>query len=130
MSDSGPDADEVLRLHELLCTAEDPTAPARMAELLLPALRRRFSGTRLADPHTVESLIGLSIARYLADPDRWKPDRAPLLAYLYRDVGGDVINERDSQARLRRHEEPNSAAVELAGVDRNLNGCASYCTSL
>lgn len=90
-----------------------------MAELLLPALKRRFSGTKLADP--LESLIGLSIARYLADPDRWKPDRAPLLAYLYRDVGGDVLNERDSRARLRRHEEPTSAAVEVAGVDRNLN---------
>lgn len=121
MTDTDPDAVELLRLHQLLCAGEDPTAPARMAELLLPALKRRFSATRLADPHTVESLIGLSIARYLADPDRWKPELAPLLAYLYRDVGGDVLNERDSRARLRRHEEPNSAAVELAGADRNLN---------
>lgn len=121
MTDADPDAVELLRLHELLCAGEDLTAPARMAELLLPALKRRFSGTKLADPHAVDSLVGLSIARYLADPDRWKPDRSPLLAYLYRDVGGDVLNERDSRARLRRHEEPNSAAVELAGADRNLN---------
>lgn len=119
MNDTDPEAGELLRLHEQLCDGEDPTAPARMAELLIPGLRRRFSGTRLADPHEVDSLIGLSVARYLDDPSRWQPDRGPLLAYLWRDVDGDVTNERDSRARLRRHEEPDSAAVELVGADRN-----------
>lgn len=119
MSDSDPDPDELLSLHQLLITEEDPTAPARMAELLLPALKRRFAGTRLPDPHDVESLIGWSIARYVTEPSRWRPQQAPLLAFLYQDVNGDIVNERDRRARLRRHEEPDSAVVELVGADRN-----------
>jgi hypothetical protein len=119
MSDTDPDADELLRLHELLIAEIDPTAPACMAELLLPALKRRFAGARLPDPHDVESLIGWSIARYVAEPTRWQPQQAPLLAFLYQDVNGDIVNERDRRARLRRHEEPDSAVVELVGADRN-----------
>jgi RNA polymerase sigma-70 factor (ECF subfamily) len=118
---SEPDPTELQRLHEALVAGTDPTAPARMADLLLPALERRFARTQLPDPHSVSSLIGLSIARYLADPSRWQPERAPLLAFLWQDVSGDVKNERDSRARLRRHEEPDSVAVELVGADRNLD---------
>lgn len=121
MSGPDPDPGELERLHQVLQAGADPTASARMAELLLPALRRRFAGTKLADPHAVGSLIGLSITRYLAEPTRWQPERGPLLAFLWQDVSGDVTNERDSRARLRRHEEPDSAAVELLGADRNLS---------
>lgn len=118
---SDPDPGDLRRLHDALADGSDPTAPARLAELLMPALRRRFASTRLPDPHTLESLIGLSVARYLAEPDRWQPGRGPLLAFLYQDVNGDVKNERDSRARLRRHELPDSAAVEYVGADRNLD---------
>jgi hypothetical protein len=116
-----PDPAELCELHEALVAGEDPTVPARLAELLLPALRRRFASTRMPDPHSVESLIGLSIARYLATPSRYRPERGPLLAYLWQDVAGDVKNERDSRTRLRQHESPDSAAVELGTTDRNLS---------
>lgn len=121
MSAADPDPAELRRLHEALVSADDPTAPSRLAELLLPPLRRRFASTRMPDPHSLESLIGLSIARYLADPTRWQPQHGPLLGYLWQDVNGDVKNERGSRARLRQHESPDSAAVELGAVDRNLS---------
>jgi DNA-directed RNA polymerase specialized sigma24 family protein len=116
-----PDPAELRRLHEALVADEDPTVPARLAELLLPALRRRFASTRMSDPHSVESLIGQSIARYLNEPGRYRPERGPLLAYLWQDVAGDVKNEWDSHTRLRQHESPDSAAVELGTADRNLS---------
>jgi hypothetical protein len=116
-----PGQAELRELHEELVAGEDPTVPARLAELLLPALRRRFASTMTPDPHSVESLIGLSIARYLNEPERYRPERGPLLAYLWRDVAGDVKNEWDSRARLRQHESPDSAAVELSTADRNLS---------
>jgi hypothetical protein len=120
-SESDPDPAELRELHEALLTGEDPTVPARLAEMLLPALRRRFASTRTSDEHTVESLVGWSIARYLNEPWRYRPERAPLLAYLWRDVAGDLKNEWDSHARLRQHESPDSAAVELGTADRNLS---------
>lgn len=121
MSDPDPDPGDLQLLHEALLAGADPTAPARMAELLMPALHRRFSGRELPDPHAVTSLVGLSIARYLAKPARWRPERGPLLAFLWQDVAGDIKNERDSRARLRQHELPDSAAVELFATDQNLS---------
>lgn len=97
----------------------DPTAPARLADVLLPALRRRSMSVRTSDPHTLNSLIGLSIARYLADPSRYRPERGPLLAYLWQDVMGDLKNEWESAARVRKHELPNTEVVELDTADRN-----------
>jgi hypothetical protein len=114
-----PQQDELLRLHTQLCAGEDPTASARLAELLLPALRRRFRSTRAADPHTIDSLINLSIARYLRDPGRYEPARGPLLAFLYRDVEGDRKNELASLASRRAHELPDSEAVDVASAGRN-----------
>lgn len=116
-----PDPARLRELHEAVTAGEDPTAPAQMAELLLPALRRRFASTPMSDPHSVESLIGLSVARYLAEPERYQPERGPLLAWLWQDVAGDLRNEWDARARLRLHESPGSDVVELGSDDRNLS---------
>jgi hypothetical protein len=92
-----------------------------MAELLLPALRRRFASAPSSDPDSAESLIGLSIARYLAEPERYRPERGPLLAYLWQDVTGDLRNEWHAHARHRLYESPGSDVVELSSDDRNLS---------
>jgi|SRR5215475_5243974 len=118
---SEPDQAELRRLHDELCTGEDPTVPARLAELLLPALQRRFRRVPGADPHSLESLIGLSIARYLNDPHRYRPDKGPLLAYLWKDIEGDRRNELASRGARRSHEVPDTAAVEVEAGDRNLS---------
>lgn len=116
-----PDPAELRELHEAVLAGEDPTAPARMAVILLAALRRRFSRTRMPDPDAVESLIDLCIASYLKEPWHYEPARGPLLAYLWRDVAGDVKNEQESSARIRQHETPSNAVFELGAPDRNLN---------
>ena len=115
-----PDQVEFLQLHSGLCAGEDPTVPARLAELLLPALLRRFRNAAGTDRHAVDSLVGLSIARYLRDPARYNPARGPLLAFLWRDVDGDRKNELASRASLRTHERPDSDTVEVERDDRNL----------
>lgn len=97
-----PSQDELAALHDALL-AGDRTASARLAELLLPALRRRFAGRRELDPADVESLIGQSITNYVLDPARYDPARGPLLPYLYRDVDGDIRNE--IAKRMRRPQE-------------------------
>lgn len=116
-----PTQEALLDLHAALVAGDDPTASARLAELLLPALQRRFRSTSMPDPHSVDSLIGLSIARYLAEPTRYRPERGPLLGYLWQDVAGDVKNERESRTRLRKHESPDRDSIELVGHDRNLS---------
>jgi len=115
-----PEQVDLLRLHVELCAGEDPTVPARLAELLLPALRRRFRSAPAADPHAIESLIDLSIARYLRDPARYEPTRGPLLAFLYRDVEGDRKNELASLGSRRAHELPDSEVVDVSADRRNL----------
>jgi hypothetical protein len=116
-----PSQAELLALHEVLVAGRDPTTSARLAELLLPALRRRFRGATMPDPHSADSLVGLSIARYLSEPDRYDAERGPLLAYLWQDVAGDLKNEWASRSRLRRHEAPASDDVELTEPARNLS---------
>lgn len=114
-----PGQEDLLRLHEALCDREDPTAPARMAELLLPAMRRRFQNAQLFDRHEVDSLIGLSIARYVDRPESYDPARSPLLAYLWRDIEGDR-KHAISSATTRARKVPKWAVLELAPTGRNL----------
>jgi len=116
-----PTAGELLALHEALVDGGDPTVPARLAKLLLPALERRFRNVSGPDVHTVESLIGLSVARYLSDPGRYQPDRGPLLAFLWQDVRGDVRNEWTAQYTRRGRETPTDEGLEVVPSDRNLS---------
>jgi hypothetical protein len=116
-----PSQAELLTLHEALVAGRDPTVPARLAELLLPALRRRFRTVPVPDPHSADSLAGQSIATYLSEPERYDPERGPLLAYLWRDVAGDLKNEWKHASRRRGHETPASDTVELREPARNLS---------
>jgi hypothetical protein len=111
----------LLELHRAL-SAGDPTAPARLADLLLLPLtkRTRVSG---ADAHRIESACGLALARYFQEPHRYDPDRGPLLAWLVQDARGDVLNELASSAA--RHERlegdrPGGEVVELRPGERNV----------
>lgn len=92
---------------------------AILAALLLPALKRRFRRWSNLDPHVVESLIGERVAAYLFEPERYDPDKSPLLAYLWQDINGDLRNELSAQARRREREVPDSPSVELFDRERN-----------
>lgn len=98
MPEASPSQEQLLALHHALL-AGDVTAPARLAELLLPALVRRLAGRREVDRAEIESIVGTSIATYLRHPDRYDATRAPLLAYLYQDALGDIRNEGAKPAR-------------------------------
>lgn len=108
MPEASPSQEQLLALHRALLDG-DVTASSRLAELLLPALLRRFVGRRDVDRTEVESTVGLSIARYLRDPGRYDPARAPLLAYLYQDALGDIRNE--VAKRVRRPEDATEDGV-------------------
>ncbi|MGH3320501.1 MAG: hypothetical protein ACRDN9_10025 [Streptosporangiaceae bacterium] len=117
MADADPSQEELRALHEALL-AGDPTASATAATLLLPALRRRFAGRHDLDRADIDSLVGLSIAAYIAEPERYDPDKGPLLPYLYRDVDGDIGNE--VAKRARRPETPrDTELLELKAVHGN-----------
>jgi DNA-directed RNA polymerase specialized sigma24 family protein len=93
-----PGQEALLVLHEALLGG-DIAARVRLAELLLPAMRRRFANRRDLEHDEIDSIIGNCIATYLSAPDAYDRARAPLLAYLYRDIDGDVRNEVAKRSR-------------------------------
>jgi hypothetical protein len=103
MADLDPSQADLLVLHEALLGG-DNAARIKLAELLLPALRRRFANRRELERDDIDSVVGLSITTYLSAPGQYDPARAPLLVYLYRDVDGDIRNEAAKQ--MRRPEMP------------------------
>jgi len=115
---SEPTPEQLMRLHEALLHG-DRSGSEHLAALLFGALKRRFRREQAPDAHTIDSLIGLSIARYLSDPGRYRPERAPLLAYLWQDVKGDLRNEWASDANRRGREIPTDDWLEVGAPGRN-----------
>lgn len=100
-----PSDEELIELHfELL--AGDPTAPAVLAAKLLPALSRRFLQESRWDSivEPVQSLIGKSVAEYLANPHRYDSTRGALLPWLYMDIRGDIANAKAKDRRRSRRQ--------------------------
>lgn len=129
-----PTSEELDELHAALVLDADPTVPAKIAELLVDPLRRRFRRFRGLDWDTIDSTIGLSVARYLREPSRFDPERGGLLPFLWQDIRGDLLNEverctvpvadREKQAgseppRRQRREIPDSDAIEVGQDRRN-----------
>jgi hypothetical protein len=131
---SDPTNEELVELHAALVLGADPTVPAKLAELLVDPLRRRFRRFRALDWDTVDSTIGLSIARYLREPSRFDPERGGLLPFLWQDIQGDLLNEVERRTvpvadhhvweasgsrRRQRREIPNSDELEVERDRRN-----------
>lgn len=115
-----PPGAELHALHQRLL-AGDVTAPRELAERLVPLLRRRLGQLErtVEDPAVVRSAIGLVIAKYLGDPERFDPGRGGLVGYLAMEARGDVLNELDALRRRRRHERPVDNLVELERPGRD-----------
>jgi hypothetical protein len=117
MPEASPSQEQLLTLHRALL-AGDVTASVRLAELLLPALSGRFAGRRELDRAEVESIVGMTIATYLSQPERYDAARAPLLAYLYQDALGDIRNEAAKRVR-RREDATDDDVLELVPARGN-----------
>lgn len=119
---SGTADDELLALHQALLDG-DVTAPARLAEQLLPLLvaKLRPAWTELTDPQILESAIGFSVAKYLRNPETYDPGGKSLMNYLAMDVGGDVKNELKKRRPIAVSDEVlEQELVEVGIRDRNL----------
>jgi len=92
-----------------------------LAERVIPLLRNRLAGLErsVGDSHLVPSVVGLVVAKYLRDPERFDPSRGGLAAYLAMEAHGDVLNELEARRRRRTHELPVADPVELEPSSRD-----------
>jgi len=111
---------ELGRLHARLLSG-DVVAPTELAERIVPLLRRRLERLERSagDPHLVPSVIGLVVAKYLREPERFNPARGGLVAYLSMEARSDVLNELEARRRRRARELPVADPVELASSSRD-----------
>ncbi len=120
-SPGDPDLDRERDLHRRLL-AGNPAAPSVLAaaylEPLTIRLRRRFPRV---DPHLVETAAIDSVLNLAERPERYKPARSGLFAYLYMDASGDLRNALKSE---RRHEVRRTPLEHLLGDRRRLEAVA------
>lgn len=112
-----PNGDDYGELHEALLRRE-PTAAARLAERLVPALRARFSGREAIarDPHGVTEAIDEVIIAYLSEPTRFDSTRGlDLVGYLAMAVRGDLANAQRSANRDRARRADFDVELALEG---------------
>ncbi|HEV8650184.1 MAG TPA: hypothetical protein VG276_12430 [Actinomycetes bacterium] len=105
---------ELRKLHERLLS-DDVVAPRDLAERVVPLVRNRLAQLErsVGDPHLVPSVIGLVVAKYLREPQRFEPARGGLIAYLAMEARSDVLNELEARRRRRTRELPVADPVEL-----------------
>jgi RNA polymerase sigma-70 factor, ECF subfamily len=110
--------DELLALHRRLLEG-DPTVSSELARKLLPRVEKRLVGSFVksgGDLAEVASQVGLAIAQYLSEPERFDPSRAGLVVYLAMVARSDLLNELEARRREREREH---RAVELTLSARN-----------
>jgi DNA-directed RNA polymerase specialized sigma24 family protein len=75
---------------------------AEVCEVFLPVLKKSLElhFHHVHDPHLMASFAIDSLMNYLSKPERFDPARSSLLAYLYMDACGDLLNYLDKQKRF------------------------------
>lgn len=94
--------------------------PGRLAEALLPVLRRRLMSwnARTRDPHLVDSAIADTIVKYLRQPEVYDPSKMSLDRYLAMDARGDIRNALQSHHDLPDSDLVMGVLVELPSGHR------------
>jgi len=89
-------------LHLRLLKGEDPCVSAEICEVFLPLLKKAISQRfcNLSDPHLPISFAIDSLMSYLSRPEKFDPARSSLIAYLYIDACGDLLNYLDKQKKF------------------------------
>jgi hypothetical protein len=89
-------------LHRRLLGGMDATASSEICELFLPlltnALNNRFPN--LPDPHLAGTFAIDSLLSYLKHPAKFDPHKGSLVAYLYMDACGDLVNFLEKQKKF------------------------------
>lgn len=113
--------------HKRLLSGTDPCVSAELCELFLPLLNRALSRRfhRLPDPHLTETFAIDALLKYLASPEKFNPKKGSLIAYLYMDAYGDLLNFLEKQKKFVEHHDSYSeyevkALTEDQSLDRTL----------
>jgi DNA-directed RNA polymerase specialized sigma24 family protein len=109
-----PDQAELARLHARLADGS-PTASADIAELLYEwLLGQLHAAVAYASADDVADVAADALVRYLADPNRFRPERGKgLSGYLLMDARGDLLNLLKS-----KRQQPAPASLSDAVADR------------
>lgn len=87
--------------------AGHPTAPAQLAEFLLPsiyrALKRKFANIK--DEHLVQTAANNAVCYYLRSPTRFDPVRGSLVAFVWQRAKSSMLNLLSSSENLSKKKE-------------------------
>jgi RNA polymerase sigma-70 factor (ECF subfamily) len=87
-------------LHQKLLGG-DPVASGKIADLFLPmlvaGLNRKFHN--LSDPHLVSHAVADALLTYLAQPQKFDPQRGKLFTYLWISAQSDLLNHLAGERR-------------------------------
>jgi len=98
-----PSPEEGLSLHLRLCEL-DPVAPAELCRACLDPLVRWLETTfPWVDPHLRETAADEAVMAYLKAPQRYRPEKCPLPAYLQMAARRDLLNLLKRERRHHRH---------------------------
>jgi hypothetical protein len=89
-------------IHKRLLVGTDMCVSAELCELFLPLLKRALDSRfpNLYDPHLTETFAIDTLMRYLSAPEKFNPGKSNLIAYLYMDACGDLLNFLDKQKKF------------------------------
>jgi hypothetical protein len=89
-------------IHKRLLVGTDMCVSAELCELFLPLLKRALDSRfpNLYDPHLTETFAIDSLLRYLSAPEKFNPGKSNLIAYLYIDACGDLLNFLEKQRKF------------------------------
>src|SRR5689334_13864032 len=85
--------ERALNLHTRI-VAGDMTAPAELAELVLPVLTDRLTKKypTIYDPDLIDIAVTDAVLNYCAHPESYKPQKLSLIGYLLMSANGDLLN--------------------------------------
>lgn len=99
-------------LHERI-SAGDRTAGSRLAfDHYETLVQRTRAGFDVHDPHLVYEAVNDALLGYIHHPDRYKPEKSPLLNYLVMSARGDLRNALEREQKRAARERPLVGRVE------------------
>jgi hypothetical protein len=102
-----PDPQLLQEVHRRLL-ANDPTAPADLAQLVFDPLRERLRTIvpSLGDPTLIDDAVVEAVLGYAEHPTRFDPTKRDLFGYLIMSARGDANNAIAARKRRDQRERP------------------------